>query len=256
MPSNIKNKIAALNAANTEEDIRSALAAVEKWDTGRFPDVQHAIRSARDRMDKLKRFQRLTRRLMAPPLPNIERQTSHQNRLALLADVRGARNLGLDMEKLNTELKNNCYDTFCKQCEESPEYATVCLQFMLECLAVRIKTRLDTDAKNGYFYDPKVTAFMQRFVTNPLRTWVDETAAFYTLPDQLDTAYNTVVLNTTVGRGKNNYEKNSFKRHIKSIRKMIESIKRCDIATEQGERQLTTVSSGAFSSYTPISSSS
>ena len=106
----------------------------------------------------------------------------------------------------------------------------MCLQFILECLSVRLATRLRFDAANGYAIEPAVTALMTRFIADPYRVWLDETHAFYNLPNELMRMHATVVTATLDGSTQRRREANEYRLHAESVGKMVQSLRACERA--------------------------
>ena len=97
------------------------------------------------------------------------------------------------------EMKRVCSSFECVDRSEWNEYSSICMQFLLKALAVRIRTRLKYDLLNGYKIAPQLTRFLERYVDDPISTWFHEAPFFYSLPDRMERAYNTAVLLTIDG---------------------------------------------------------
>ena len=67
-------------------------------------------------------------------------------------------------------------------------------------------------------------------IANPIGTWIHENQLFYSLPDELDDQYTTVVLPTVDGTRKTKQEAREYLLHKNSIRKIVESIHKCEQA--------------------------
>lgn len=217
----------ALQVSHTEAEIQQNLTAAEPYDNAGYPLVQEQARLARLRLTRLGRVRKLLAS-MTEPVP-AARQQSHLERLGMIAEANTRRSVGLDTALLEDTMKNVCKDFRCSDCSESTSYRSVCLNFMLTCLSIRVKTRLHYDTQNGYAIDPPITALMQRIVNNPTVVWLDENDAFMALPDALDRMHATVVLPTAVDK-KSKKEAREYAIHAQSIRKIIESIGRCEQA--------------------------
>ena len=222
----------AMEEATTVEELTAALEAAAPF----AEEVGVDIVIARERLERLRRYEKLARALVAGPV-SPQRQTSHNQRSAMLTEARLKRALGMDTTDIDKRMKDHCYGDkgdgkrpFCLDCTEGPEYQSLCLHYLLECLRVRISTRLQFDQQNAYAIDPAVTQFMTRYSNDPLRTWLDETASLLTLPDRLDEQYAAVVQPTDDGTKLKRTEAKLYKSHMDSIRLVIESIGRCDAA--------------------------
>ena len=215
--------LAALQKATTEAERRAALLQAMPFNTDAHPEVKQAFEAERRRQH---RMGLLAANLTAEVA--ISRQNSHHERMGMLMEAHTRRSLGLDASVLQQAMKNTCKDFRCSDCSsENGSYRAVCLSFMFNCLAIRVQTRLQFDAANGYRIEPAVTQFMQRFVADPQRVWLDEQKYFRALPDILDLMYTNVVLPTAVNKnGKR--EAKEYHWHKDSIRKIVESIGRCE----------------------------
>lgn len=226
--------IARLSAARTDAELQAALLHGIAHDDPLEPAneaLQAAMRAARRRLARQRRVAALV-----PPVANaseapppLARVASHSQRDALLSQRRLQRSLGADTAGTERLMKDICHDTRCTDCTESREYRAVCLQFILECLSVRMATRLRFDSKNGYAVDSPVTAFMARFVTDPYGVWLDDTHALYGLPAQLQRMLATVVQPTAVDKASRK-EAKEYRLHTWSITQMIRSLRSCEAA--------------------------
>jgi len=146
----------------------------------------------------------------------------------MLMEAQTRRSLGLDASVLQQTMKNTCKDVRCSDCSsENASYRAVCLSFFLNCLAIRVQTRLKFDAANGYRIEPALTQFMERLIADPQRVWLGEPKYFGALPDLLDLMYTNVVLPTAVNK-KGKREAKEYEWHKDSIRRIVESIGRCE----------------------------
>ena len=220
--------IAALQSATTEAERRAALVQAMPYNTEAHPDVQQAFQTVRQRQH---RMGLLVANFTALPV-NPTRQSSHRERMGFLMEAQTRRSLGLDDSILKRAMKDTCKSFRCPDCDaEGASYKSTCLQFMLNCLGVRIQTRLHYDKENGYRIDPVLTNVMERFVANPVGFWLDEHAQFVTLPDALDLMYVTVVSGTAVDE-ESRREAKHYNKHAEAIRKVVESIGRCEQSSE------------------------
>ena len=218
----------ALQGAQTEADFRQALITAAPFDNPAHPLLQQVVNEARGRLTRLERLRKLLAD-MTEPVP-LRRNDSHMERLAMMTEANTRRSVGLDTALLEDTMKNVCKDFRCADCSEGSSYRSVCLQFMLTCLSIRLRTRLHFDTVNGYAIEPQITALMQRIINNATLVWLDENDAFMSLPDELDRMHATVVAPTAVDR-KTKQEAREYDIHAKSIRKIIASIGRCEQAT-------------------------
>ena len=219
--------IARLDAARTPAELQAALLNGIALDDPLAPPnapLQAAIAGAQTRLAR----QRML--AAAPTGVPLERQTSHDERSRLLDRLRKRRARGLDASGTEAQMRWICRDTRCTDCAASREYKAVCIQFTLECLAVRVKERLKRNTSNAYALDPAVTAFMTRFSANPLRVWISEAEALYALPGELDRMHASVVVPTQDGTEAKRKEAYEYRLHAGSIRRVIESLRRCEAA--------------------------
>ena len=222
----------ALEEANTVEALTAALETAEPF----RDEIGVDIIIAQDKLERLRRYRKLARSLISPLLV---RQKSHDHRWRMLAEMRLKRSLKMDTTSIDKEMKDHCYGErdnmatppYCRDCTQSAEYQSLCLNFYIECIAVRIKTRLQHDVQNGYAIDPAVTAFMTRYVHDPIRTWLDEPHLLLGLPDKLDEQHASVVLPTDDGSKIPHTEAKLYKSHADAIRDAIANLARCDAAT-------------------------
>ena len=227
--------LTALRDAQTLEEVTAVLERAAPFSED--PEVGVEIIVAKEKLERLQRHTRLVRALLGSPLPP-ERQSSHDQRAAMLTEARLNRALGMDTTAVDRKMKDHCYGErpgaarpFCRDCNESPAYQSLCLNYLLECLRVRMATRLHYDQQNGYAIDPSVTQFMTRYTHDPLRTFLNETAALYGLPDRLDHQHQAVVAPTNDGTKPKRTEALLYKSHADSIRTVVASIARCDQAS-------------------------
>ena len=228
----------ALEEADTVEALTAALEAAEPF----RDEIGVDIINAKEKLERLRRYQKLARSLISPLLM---RQKSHDHRWRMLAEMRLKRALKMDTASIDKEMKDHCYGErdgivpYCRDCSQSAEYQSLCLNFYIECIAVRIKTRLQHDATNGYAIDPAVTAFMTRYVHDPIRTWLDEPHLLLGLPDKLDEQHASVVVPTDDGSKVKRTEAKLFKSHTDAIRTAIANLARCDAATPSNHPPVT-----------------
>ena len=227
MPSPEK-AVQALQAATDAASIRAALLDAARYNNAAHPAVQAAVREAQRLLTRLKRVALLMP--TAPtPLP-VERQASHEERMNLLVEIRLKRALGVDTRGTERKIKDACRDSRCTQCELSPTFRAVCMQYLLECIAIRCKTRVSFDVQNGYAIAPDVTAFMQRLAHDPLSAWLDDSATFFALPARLQAEYTRAVVPSMDGTRRTRKEAGEYRRHATSIAKMVAALRRCELA--------------------------
>ena len=220
----------ALQLAVDVPSIRAALLTAVQYDTRANPDVQVEIRAARRRLRRLQRIALLTPAHDPTPLPP-QREASHRERMTLLLEVRLKRSLGVPTVAITERaIKDACRDSRCTDCSLSPAFRAVCLNYLLECIGVRVATRVRYDAANGYAIDPALSAFLQLVAADPLSAWLDHSEAFYALPASLDRQYNNVVLRTLDGAQQRRKEAREYELHKDSLRRMIEAFGRCERA--------------------------
>lgn len=216
--------VAALQSASSEAERRAALLQATPFNTDAHPDVQQAVLESSRRQ---RRAELLVADMTVDVTPT--RQNSHRERMGMLMEAQTRRSLGLDASVLREAMNTTCKDFRCPDCaSENSSYRSVCLQFMLSCLAVRVQTRLKYDTANAYQIEPAVTQFMQRLVNDPVRVWLEEPAQFESLPDSLDSMYNRFVLPRVGQDRKSRREARSYRNHAYSIRQIVENISRCE----------------------------
>eukprot|EP00966_Prymnesium_polylepis_P215340 4987110-Prymnesium_polylepis.5 len=147
-------------------------------------------------------------------------------------DWRLRRGLGLDLETTEEMMKDTCHDNRCTSCaHETPPYQAICQNFMLECLRVRIMTRMQYNVTNKYILLPGwpsgLTDELQRYVDNPIRFWIDETSTFYTLGDRLVALHEPLIKPTGIDKNSKS-EARLYLSHASSIQKVISNIRKCD----------------------------
>ena len=224
--------VSHLQQAQDVASLRAAILAATPF--GRDATVQVGVENARWRLSRLVRMTKLTPRSF-DGVP-IERQKSHKDRVRLLMESRlkhallSMGNEMLDVSSTEKQMKTLCHNDHCTDCSESGEYQAICLQFVLDCVRVRIQTRLYYDKQNGYNIPERTRDFMEMYVANPVRTWLDFPQRLYSLENELDHAYNTVVLATDDGTKDAFAEIRKYKGHIDSIAKMLRTLQACDRA--------------------------
>jgi hypothetical protein len=222
-----------LRDATDTASMRAAILASSHFNTPSHPDIQKEINEALARLSRIKRVSQLTwNHDGGPILP--ERRPSNDERVRLILEWRLRRGLGIPLETTEEAMKDICYDSRCTECSsESESYQAVCMTFMLECLRVRIITRMKHDTTNNYTslpgWDTNLTKAMERYVGNPIRFWLDETATFYGLGDRLVALHEPVVKPTGIDPN-TKAEARFFGSHAKSIQKVILNIRKCDAA--------------------------
>ena len=225
--------IEALNDAQTEKAIRVAIfdAMVYSLD----PGVRPLINAARARLARLRRVRLLS--AMTDDAPPLERQNSHDERVTKLIEFNVKRALRLNMDDVEHQLKEACHDDRCTgDVSTSRSYRAYCLQHFLTCLGIRIGTRLRNDRAQGYAIRADVHDLMQRFVDDPAETWLDENQAFNNLPSQLESEFDRAVLPTAIGkinaRTREAFEARMYRSHVRSIKKIVEVIKKIESAPD------------------------
>ena len=216
--------IHALNHAETDAETNAALLRATPYNDSHL--VRDAIIAAQERQERRRRVGMLT--VSQPP---VTRQESHQERMGYLLQAQTNRTLGLEDEALTRAMKDTCKDFRCPDCNEGGAYKSVCIHFMLQCLAIRIRTRLEYDKINQYKILPETTALLQEYVDNPLQFWLDEHPYFRKIPDMLDKIYTRIVQPTVVDEY-TRHEAAEYYKHKESIRKIVDSILRCEAASE------------------------
>ena len=222
-----------LQHANDIPSIRAAFLAATPFSTN--ATVQAEVQSAEQRLERLVRLAKLTPPMMSAPLTPV-RQQSHRQRMHLLMESRLKKalismgNNIIDLSATERLMKDACHDDRCGDCSQSAEYQSVCLQFALECLAIRMSTRLRFDAANGFAIPAETTRFMHAFVADPVRVWLDHSQRLYSLGHELDAAYDTAVLRTDDGSKESRKEIKEYRLHADSLKKMILNLQACDAA--------------------------
>jgi hypothetical protein len=215
-----KQTLEYLKVAETEEELMAALQLPYLELASPDAEVEEKVREAREKLRRLETLRMLAKRMLS-----VERQQSHDTRIDIMSRLK------LGDENAEEEMHKHCKDTYCASCEESQEYKATCLNFLLRCLAQRVATRLHFDQKNGYSIHPGITAFMIRLRDDPIKTFLHENKLFSNLPDVLEHEYNVIVEPTgvdTASRG----ERRNYRNHVAAIKKIIDSIGRCERAVE------------------------
>ena len=219
--------IHALNSASTDAELNAALLRATPYNDSHL--VRDAIIAAQERQEWRRRVVMLTSQV-SDQVP-VMRQDSHQERMGYLLQAQTNRTLGLEDEALTRAMKDTCKDFRCPDCNEGGAYKSVCIHFMLQCLAIRIRTRLEYDKINQYKILPETTALLQEYVDNPLQFWLDEHPYFLKIPDMLDTIYTRIVQPTVMDESTRR-EADEYYKHKESIRKIVDSILRCEAANK------------------------
>lgn len=215
-----KQTLEYLKVAETEEELMAALQLPYLELASPDAEVEEKVREAREKLRRLETLRMLAKRMLS-----VERQQSHDTRIDIMSRLK------LGDENAEEEMHKHCKDTYCASCEESQEYKATCLNFLLRCLAQRVATRLHFDQKNGYSIHPGITAFMIRLRDDPIKTFLHENKLFNNLPKVLEHEYNVIVEPTgvdTASRG----ERRNYRNHVAAIKKIIDSIGRCERAVE------------------------
>ena len=219
--------IHALNSASTDAELNAALLRATPYNDSHL--VRDAIIAAQEKQERRRRVVMLTSQV-SDQVP-VMRQDSHQERMGYLLQAQTNRTLGLEDEALTRAMKDTCKDFRCPDCSEGGAYKSVCIHFMLQCLAIRIQTRIKYDKLNHYKILPETTALLQEFVGNPLQFWLDEHPYFRKIPDMLDKIYDRIIQPTVVDESTRR-EAAEYHKHKESIRKIVDSILRCEAANE------------------------
>ncbi len=211
-----KQTLDYLKVAETEEELMAALQLPYLELASPDAEVEEKVKEAREKLKRLETLRGLARRMLS-----VERQQSHDTRIDIMSRLK------LGDENAEEEMHKHCKDTYCTSCEESQEYKATCLNFLLRCLAQRVATRLHFDQKNGYAIHPGITAFMMRLRDDPIKTFLHENKLFNNLPDVLEHEYNVIVKPTGVDKDSKD-ERRDYRNHVKAIKKIINSIGRCE----------------------------
>ena len=227
---------AAVEAATLPATIKAAIVKATPFNTPEHPQIQAAIEKALNRLALATREAQLTDMSEEGPLP-VDRQSSSDKRERLMLEMRLKRNLGVPIGKTADAMRHMCYDTYCKTCAtESPKYQAICVNFMLECLAVRVSERLMFDRLNGYrrLVPADLTNAMRRYVADPVRFWLHETALFYSLGDRLVHLFENVIKPNAAGQSTHKKaEARKFGAHAGSIQHVISNIRKCDASERE-----------------------
>ena len=220
------------DAADTAS-MRAAILAASTYNTPTHPDIQTEMNAALSRLSRVTRTDQLTFANNTGPIVP-ERRPSHDERVRLMMEWRLRCGLGIPIKTTEEAMKDICYDDRCQECSsESQSYQAVCMNFMLECVRVRIMTRMHYDTVNHYTtlpgWDATLTAAMQRFFENPIRFWLDKLAVFYGLGDRLVALHEPTVKSTGVDKN-TKAETRLYHSHAKSIQRVILQIRKCDAA--------------------------
>jgi hypothetical protein len=219
--------VRALQNAESDAEINAALIRTMPFDTPTHPAVRDAVAAAQARQLRRRRAAMLT--ADATQAVPVARRDSHRQRVGYLVQAQTNRSMGLDDEILQRAMKDTCKDFRCPDCTEGGSYKQVCLNFMLSCLVIRIKTRLFYDQQNHYNIDSGVTQVLQEYVDNPIASFLDDHAFFRKIPDMLDRMYTRVVQHTAVDKPSHD-EAEQYRTHKDSIRKIVTSILSCEAA--------------------------
>ena len=218
--------IARLQAARTVPEISAAMLAA--FEFGEDPAVHAEMKSAsRRRMERAERQAKLSR----PTTVAVARQASHTERERLLTELRERRANGRSLAGIEKEVKDYCRDDRCSDCSSSLEFQSLCLSFMLECIAIRIKrTMVRHGAIARYNIDPDLSDLMLRFIADPVNVWLDHTNDVFAIGDRLENEYHTKVEPFTVQPHPEPVRKQakSFKRHYKRIKDLLAHLRTCE----------------------------
>ena len=211
-----KQTLEYLKVAETEEELMAALQLPYLELASPDAEVEAKVKEAREKLRRLETLRGLAKRMLS-----VERQASHDERLDILT------RLQLGDTTAEQEMHKTCKDFRCTSCEESQEYKATCLNFLLRCLAERVETRLGHDQQNGYAIDPRITDFMRRLSTDPVKVFLHENKLLKKLPSILQHEYDVIVAPTSVNRATKK-EAYQYRSHMASIKRIIESIGRCE----------------------------
>ena len=164
------------------------------------------------------------------------RHPSHDQREQLLDELRRRRANGLDLTAIEEKMKNDCYDNKCSEdkCAGSLEYQSLCLQFLIECIAARCKiTMLQHGALGRYPFPADLVDLLNRFMADPINTWLDFPAQVYGLGPRLEQFFFAHIEplqrqpNPKPVRG----EARNFRIHYERIRDMLVVLRSCEQPT-------------------------
>ena len=224
--------LARLESATEIESLRAAILSAAFLNTTDNPVIQAQMRVAYKQLSRHARMKQLSHAPvdLAPMTP--ERRKSSDERLRLMVDLRHKQHFDVPLETTEKAMKDICYDNRCVSCAfTTPTYQAICTHFTLECLRVRITTLVAKSEQNRYTrlkgWPSGLTAEMERYISNPVAFWVDETDLFYSLGDRLFALYKPVIRPT--GRDEmSRYEADQFKIHARSIQRVIRTFRNCD----------------------------
>ena len=227
--------MASLRAARSIPEIRSAMLEGMGFDPDENPEVFEEMRRANVRREERRtREAALHRNTAMPSAVENEEQVEHDKRQRLLTELRQKRADGVDLTGIETSVKNFCYDTKCEDCNSSLEFQSLCIQFMIECIAIRIKiTLIDNDAINRYNIEPPLAGLIRRFVADPVNVWLNEPDQVYSIGDRLEEVYQGHIEPLTHRPNPKDVrnEARSFRIHQKKIRSLLRHLQRCERET-------------------------
>ena len=161
------------------------------------------------------------------------REPSHDNRETLLQELRTRRANGVSLRRIEKSLKNACHDDKCGagKCSGTLQYKSLCMQFLTECIAARLKiTLVRRHALNRYPFPADLAALMTRFMADPINTWLDFPEEVYNIGPRLERFFDAHIepLQYEPNPKPIRDEAKSFRRHFKRIRDMLVVLQRCE----------------------------
>jgi hypothetical protein len=156
------------------------------------------------------------------PIP-FKRIPEHNERTQFLW---GAHFAGKDNEMVKKMSSTTCKLHQCKACGTGMHRAT-CMQFLIMCIAMRLKTRLVFDQMNNYKIHKSIVDFMTEYVDNPIKVWLTTPEKLYALSTDLENMYQTVVEPTKNDSPNASREVEQYRGHLSALQEMISSLRRC-----------------------------
>ena len=217
-----------LRDARTAAEIQAA--RIYAFPLAEDPAVAAEMRLAEQRRNERRtRERKLGHDTMLPP----KRHPSHDQREVLLDELRRRRANGLGLMGIEERMKNACYDNKCgkDKCAGSLEYQSLCLQFLIECIAARIKiTMVHRGALGRYPFPADLADLLNRFMADPINMWLDFPTQVYGLGPRLEQFFfaNIDPLQEEPNPKPVRDEAKSFRRHYERIRDMLLVLKSCE----------------------------
>ena len=220
-----------LQSARTSAEIDAAiLQAIRNFTPDANPDVFQEIGVAYGRKnERNERLAKIRHDTVIPP----RREPSHDKRERLLTELRSRRANGLDLSGIEKDVKDWCRDSHCGDCSKSLEFQSLCLSFLLECIAVRLKiTFIKNDNLNRFGIDTAISSVIRRFVTDPVNTWLDEPDHVYNIGNWLHQEFKSKVEHFQFQPHPKPLrdEAKEFRRHYERIRDMLSHLRSCEIS--------------------------